>query len=191
MPATDGTWRNATGHVNIRRWLLSIFSAASIGVVLVLGLFLAARRLVGATDSPLRVELLTNRVTGSDRKDVLAGLADGSVDILWIHSFNGGLELQWEHPLIPELTAKLNAFARVIRHDMRGTGLSDRYAGLPDLETEARDVIAVLESIPNLVVERIASAGQYIQEEHPAAIMEAIYALQAVDTDSAPRASRR
>jgi ATP-dependent DNA helicase RecG len=32
-------------------------------------------------DRPLRVELLTNRVTGSDRKDVLAGLADGSVDI--------------------------------------------------------------------------------------------------------------
>ena len=32
-------------------------------------------------DRPLRVELLTNRITGSDRKDVLAGLADGSVDI--------------------------------------------------------------------------------------------------------------
>jgi ATP-dependent DNA helicase RecG len=32
-------------------------------------------------DRPLRVELLTNRVSGSDRKAVLAGLADGSVDI--------------------------------------------------------------------------------------------------------------
>ena len=32
-------------------------------------------------DRPLRVELLTNRVTGAARKDVLAGLADGSVDI--------------------------------------------------------------------------------------------------------------
>jgi ATP-dependent DNA helicase RecG len=32
-------------------------------------------------DRPLRVELLTNRVTGAGRKDVLAGLADGSVDI--------------------------------------------------------------------------------------------------------------
>ncbi len=32
-------------------------------------------------DRPLRVELLTNRVTGNDRRDVLAGLADGSVDI--------------------------------------------------------------------------------------------------------------
>jgi ATP-dependent DNA helicase RecG len=32
-------------------------------------------------DRPLRVELLTNRVSGAARKDVLAGLADGSVDI--------------------------------------------------------------------------------------------------------------
>ena len=33
-------------------------------------------------DRPLRVELLTNRVAGSDRKAVLAGLADGSVDLV-------------------------------------------------------------------------------------------------------------
>jgi ATP-dependent DNA helicase RecG len=33
-------------------------------------------------DRPVRVELLTNRVTGSERKDVLSGLADGSVDIV-------------------------------------------------------------------------------------------------------------
>lgn len=33
-------------------------------------------------DRPLRVELLTNRVSGGDRKGVLAGLADGGVDIV-------------------------------------------------------------------------------------------------------------
>jgi ATP-dependent DNA helicase RecG len=32
-------------------------------------------------DRPLRIELLTNRVTGGDRRDVLAGLAEGTVDI--------------------------------------------------------------------------------------------------------------
>ncbi|CAN5571069.1 ATP-dependent DNA helicase RecG [soil metagenome] len=32
-------------------------------------------------DRPLRVELLTNRVTGNERREVLAGLADGTVDI--------------------------------------------------------------------------------------------------------------
>lgn len=33
-------------------------------------------------DRPLRVELLTNRITGAERRDVLAGVADGSVDIV-------------------------------------------------------------------------------------------------------------
>ena len=33
-------------------------------------------------DRPLRVELLTNRVTGAERREVLAGLADGMVDIV-------------------------------------------------------------------------------------------------------------
>ena len=37
-------------------------------------------RLLG--DRPLRVELLTNRVTGSERKRLLGGLADGTVDIV-------------------------------------------------------------------------------------------------------------
>jgi ATP-dependent DNA helicase RecG len=32
-------------------------------------------------DRPLRIELLTNRITGSDRREVLSGLADGTVDI--------------------------------------------------------------------------------------------------------------
>ena len=32
-------------------------------------------------DRPLRVELLTNRITGGERREVLAGLADGTVDI--------------------------------------------------------------------------------------------------------------
>jgi ATP-dependent DNA helicase RecG len=32
-------------------------------------------------DRPLRVELLTNHITAGDRRDVLAGLADGTVDI--------------------------------------------------------------------------------------------------------------
>ena len=32
-------------------------------------------------DRPLRVELLTNRITGADRREVLAGLANGGVDV--------------------------------------------------------------------------------------------------------------
>jgi ATP-dependent DNA helicase RecG len=32
-------------------------------------------------ERPLRIELLTNRISGTERKEVMAGLADGSVDI--------------------------------------------------------------------------------------------------------------
>jgi ATP-dependent DNA helicase RecG len=43
------------------------------------GVTVPAENLFG--DRPLRIELLTNRITGADRRDVLAGLAGGSVDI--------------------------------------------------------------------------------------------------------------
>ena len=33
-------------------------------------------------DRPLKVALLTNRVTGAERRELLAGLADGTVDIV-------------------------------------------------------------------------------------------------------------
>ena len=44
------------------------------------GLLVPAGNLFG--ERPLRVELLTNRVTGAERRRVLAGLADGSVDLV-------------------------------------------------------------------------------------------------------------
>jgi ATP-dependent DNA helicase RecG len=43
------------------------------------GVTVPAENLFG--DRPLRIELLTNRITGADRRDVLTGLAGGSVDI--------------------------------------------------------------------------------------------------------------
>ena len=42
---------------------------------------------------------------------------------------------------------RLGSFARLIRFDKRGTGLSDRGVGLPDLETRMDDVRAVMDSV--------------------------------------------
>ncbi len=44
------------------------------------GLLVPAGNLFG--ERPLAIELLTNRVTGAERRRVLAGLADGSVDLV-------------------------------------------------------------------------------------------------------------
>ena len=42
---------------------------------------------------------------------------------------------------------RLGSFARLIRFDKRGTGLSDRAVGLPDLETRMDDVRAVMDAV--------------------------------------------
>ena len=42
---------------------------------------------------------------------------------------------------------RLSSFARLIRFDKRGTGLSDRPGGLPDLETRMDDVRAVMDAV--------------------------------------------
>jgi class 3 adenylate cyclase len=74
-------------------------------------------------------------------------VGDGPIDLLWLHAFMGGLELLWESDVVRSVTNKLAAFARVIRHDMRATGLSGRAASLPDLETQVHDLATVLDAV--------------------------------------------
>ena len=45
------------------------------------------------------------------------------------------------------LLERLGSFCRLIRFDKRGTGLSDRPGGLPDLETRMDDVRAVMDAV--------------------------------------------
>jgi class 3 adenylate cyclase len=74
-------------------------------------------------------------------------VGDGPVDLLWIHAFLGGLEVLWEHEVIRSISMRFAAFSRLIRHDMRATGLSGRATSLPDLETQVRDAATVLDAI--------------------------------------------
>ena len=45
------------------------------------------------------------------------------------------------------ITDKFSTFARLIRHDMRATGLSGRATALPNLETQVQDAVAVLDAV--------------------------------------------
>ena len=74
-------------------------------------------------------------------------VGDGPIDLMWLHAFMGGLEVIWEHEAMRSLTTKLASFARVIRHDMRATGLSSRATELPNLETQVQDAAAVLDAV--------------------------------------------
>jgi class 3 adenylate cyclase len=72
---------------------------------------------------------------------------DGPIDLLWFHAFMGSLEVMMEHELMRSLTERLASFSRLIRHDMRATGLSGRATSLPDLETQVQDALTVLDEV--------------------------------------------
>ncbi len=71
---------------------------------------------------------------------------DGPFDLVLIPGFFSHLEIDWEHPDHARFLERLGSFARVLRFDKRGTGLSDRAVGLPDFETRMDDVRAVMDA---------------------------------------------
>ncbi|HXG77627.1 MAG TPA: alpha/beta fold hydrolase [Gaiellaceae bacterium] len=71
---------------------------------------------------------------------------DGPFDLVLVPGFFSHLEIDWEHPVHARFLERLGSFARLIRFDKRGTGLSDRGVGLPDFETRMDDVRAVMDA---------------------------------------------
>jgi len=71
---------------------------------------------------------------------------DGPTDLVFVPGFVSNLDQQWDDPGAARLFARLGAFARVIRFDKRGTGLSDRLADIATLEQRMDDVRAVMDA---------------------------------------------
>jgi len=71
---------------------------------------------------------------------------DGPFDLVLVPGFFSHLEIDWEYPSMAHLLERLGSFARLIRFDKRGTGLSDRTVGLPDFEARMDDVRAVMDA---------------------------------------------
>jgi pimeloyl-ACP methyl ester carboxylesterase len=72
---------------------------------------------------------------------------DGPFDLVLLHGFLSHLQLDLEHPASRHINERLSAFARLIRFDKRGTGLSDRSVGMPDFEARMDDVRAVMDAV--------------------------------------------
>ena len=72
---------------------------------------------------------------------------DGPLDLVLVPGFVSHLDLDWDEPRVAHELRRLGSFARLIRFDKRGTGLSDRSVGLPDLETRMDDVRAVMDAV--------------------------------------------
>jgi pimeloyl-ACP methyl ester carboxylesterase len=73
-------------------------------------------------------------------------VGDGPFDLVLIPGFVSHLQVDWEEPRYAHLLERLASFSRLIVFDKRGTGLSDRPGGLPDLETRMDDVRAVMDA---------------------------------------------
>jgi class 3 adenylate cyclase len=93
-------------------------------------------------------------------------VGDGSLDLVYVPGFVSNLDLIWENQGTAEFYSRLAGFSRLILFDKRGTGLSDRMAGVANLEERMDDVRAVMDAVGS---ERAALFG--ISEGGPMSLL--------------------
>ena len=71
----------------------------------------------------------------------------GPIDLVYIPGWVTNIEYEWENPRYAHFYELLGSFARLIRFDKRGTGMSDRQVGYPTLENRMEDVRAVMDAV--------------------------------------------
>lgn len=70
---------------------------------------------------------------------------EGVVDVVFVDVISH-LELRWESPDHTAFLDRLGSVGRLISLNQRGTGMSDRFAGTPTLETRMDDIRAVMDA---------------------------------------------
>ena len=68
------------------------------------------------------------------------------LDLVFVPGWVSHLEVMWELPEFARFLDRLAAMGRLIMFDKRGTGLSDRVAGMATLEQRADDIAAVMDA---------------------------------------------
>jgi class 3 adenylate cyclase len=72
---------------------------------------------------------------------------EGPVDLVLISGSASHLDLQWDEPSTVRTFERYASFARLVRFDPRGTGLSDPVEGAPTLEQQMEDLAAVMDAV--------------------------------------------
>jgi pimeloyl-ACP methyl ester carboxylesterase/class 3 adenylate cyclase len=87
--------------------------------------------------------------TSGDASIAYHVFGNGPPDIVVAPGAISHLEVEWEYPRYRRFYERLATFARVMRFDKRGTGLSDRFSDerLPTLEERAEDIRAVMDAV--------------------------------------------
>jgi class 3 adenylate cyclase len=83
-------------------------------------------------------------------------IGEGPVDLVSVGGPASHIDLEWENPITERAMERLASFARVIRFDRRGTGLSDPVDRPPTLEQQMDDLRAVMDAVG---LERMALWG--------------------------------
>jgi hypothetical protein len=73
-------------------------------------------------------------------------VGSGPFDLVYVPGFVSNVDLYWEMPKRASFFSRLAAFSRLILFDKRGTGLSDRNAGVANREERMDDVRAVMDA---------------------------------------------
>jgi class 3 adenylate cyclase len=73
-------------------------------------------------------------------------VGEGPFDLVFVPPATSHVELMWEVPAVRAMYERLASFCRLIHFDKRGTGMSDRVAGAPPLDTRMDDVRAVMDA---------------------------------------------
>ena len=72
-------------------------------------------------------------------------VGEGDCTLVLVGGPASHLDLEWENPNTERALLRLGSFARVIRFDRRGTGVSDPVAEAPTLEQHMDDLRAVMD----------------------------------------------
>jgi pimeloyl-ACP methyl ester carboxylesterase/class 3 adenylate cyclase len=101
-----------------------------------------------------------------DTSIAYATVGDGPFDLVFVSGWIvSALDVAWEGPP-RQFFERLASFSRLILFDKRGTGMSDRVSGVPDLETRMDDLRAVMDAVGS---ERAAIMG--VSEGGPMALL--------------------
>jgi class 3 adenylate cyclase/pimeloyl-ACP methyl ester carboxylesterase len=102
---------------------------------------------------------------------------EGPVALVVITAWLSHLEIYWEQPRFVRFMRRMAERMRVLVFDKRGTGMSDRIIGAPDLETRMDDLRAVLDAAG---VERAALFSWSVGAPQLGAMFAATYPERAV-----------
>ncbi len=98
-------------------------------------------------DNPCLMEPETRYARSGDVHIAYQVSGDGPFDIVFVPGFVSHLEIETAIPGRAAFFERVGSFARLIRFDKRGTGMSDCVGGAPTLEARMDDARAVMDAV--------------------------------------------